>query len=164
MWTIDFIVGLVSVTIGTVAFSILFGVRPKHLPMVGIGAAGTMIIYSLIEYFGFSLFSAAFISTVAAAVFSEFCARVRRAPAIVFLVPSLLPTIPGGSLYRAMSAFLAKDHQAGLDHLMLTLKVSIGIAGGIVTVSLVVKVVMSIIEGIKAKRMNDDDGDIADEV
>ena len=151
MWTLDFIIRLFSVTVGTVAFSILFGVRPKHLLSVGIGAAVTMALYSFIEFCGFSLFTAAFISTVVAAIYSEVCARVRRAPAIVFLVPCLLPTIPGGSLYRAMSSFLGKNYDVGFEYLMTTLKISIGIAGGIVTVSIIFSI---IVDRLKTKNQS----------
>ena len=129
MWTLEFFVQLISVTIGTVCFAILFGVRPKHLPFAFVGAAVTFIAYSIIEHFGMSLFSAAFLSTVLAALLSEFCARWRRAPAIVFLVPFLLPTIPGGSLYRTMSNLLLRNYDLAIEYLLITLKVSIGIAG-----------------------------------
>ena len=156
MWTLDFIIKLTSVTVGTVAFAVLFGVRPKHLLTVGICAAITMALYAFIEFYGLSLFTAAFVSTILAAVYSEVCARVRRAPAIVFLVPCLLPTIPGGSLYRAMSAFLSKNYQSGLEYLMTTLKISIGIAGGIVTVSLLVKIVMSVLDMIRNRGGEED--------
>ena len=157
MWTLDFIIRLLSVTIGTVAFAMLFGVRPKHLLPVAFGSAMTMALYALIEFYGFSLFTAAFVSTIVAAVYSEICARVGRAPAIVYLVPCLLPTIPGGSLYRAMSAFLGKNYQSGLEYLLTTLKISIGIAGGIVTVSLLVKIVMSVLDMIRSRREGDEE-------
>jgi len=157
MWNLEFFIKLVSVTIGAMCFSMLFGVRPRHLPVATVGAAFTFVIYSLIEFFGMSLFSAAFISTVIAAVYAEICARWRRAPAIVFLVPCLLPTIPGGSLYRTMSNLLARNYSVGLEYLMITLKVSIGIAGGIVTVSLIVKVITSFVDSIRGKRTVDHD-------
>ena len=97
--------------------------------------------------------------SVFAAIMSEVCARLRRAPAIVFLVPFLLPNIPGGSLYRTMSNFLERNTETAFEYLMITLKVSIGIAGGIVTVSLLVKVVMSFIETVKNKSGKDADED-----
>ena len=159
MWTLEFFIQLISVTIGTVCFAILFGVRPKHLPIAFVGAAVTFTSYSIIEHMGLSLFSAAFLSTVLAALLSEFCARWRRAPAIVFLVPFLLPTIPGGSLYRTMSNLLTRDYEVALEYLMITLKVSIGIAGGIVTVSLFVKIVTSFIETVRNKKRSDADED-----
>ena len=157
MWTLDFIIRLLSVTIGTVAFAMLFGVRPKHLLPVTFGSAMTMALYALIEFYGFSLFSAAFVSTIVAAVYSEICARVGRAPAIVYLVPCLLPTIPGGSLYRAMSAFLGKNYQSGLEYLLTTLKISIGIAGGIVTVSILFGIWVDFVAKRKARRISNSD-------
>ena len=151
MWTLDFFVQLVSVTIGSAGLAILFGVRPKHLPFALVGASLTFIMYSFIEHFGMSLFSAAFISTAFAALLAELCARWRRAPAMIFLLPFLFPTIPGGSLYRTMSNLLLRDYDLAFEYFMITMKVSIGIAGGIVTVSLFVKVIVSIIDIIKNK-------------
>ena len=138
MWDLEFWVRLVSVVVGTVCFSVIFYVRPKHLPLAALGSAITFVAYSLIIYLEMSLFAAGFISTVAAALFAEVCARVCRAPALVFLIPCLLPTVPGGDLYHAMSNFLAKNSTLGYEYLMSALKISIGIAGGIVTVSLAV--------------------------
>lgn len=151
MWTVDFAIKLLSVIIAAVAFSILFSVRPKHLLIDAIGATATIIIYTFIEFRGLSLFAAAFVSTVVAAIYSEVCARIGRAPTIVFLVPCLLPTIPGGALYRSMSAFLGRNYEAGLDYLMTTFKISIGIAGGIVTVSILVKIVMGFLDMIRSR-------------
>ena len=157
MWTVDFAIKLLSVIIAAVAFSILFSVRPRYLWLDAIGATATIILYTFIEFCGFSIFTAAFVSTVVAAVYSEFCARIGRAPTIVFLVPCLLPTIPGGSLYRAMNAFLGRNYEAGLDYLMTTLKISIGIAGGIVTVSIFVKIVMGFLDMIRNRGVGEEE-------
>ena len=159
MWTLEFFVQLISVTIGSIGFSILFGIRPRHLPLAFVGSALTFIAYSIIEFFGMSLFSAAFLSTVLAGLLSELCARWRRAPAIVFLISFLLPTIPGGALYRTMSNLLLRDYDLSFEYLMITLKVGVGIAGGIVTVSLFVKIVTSIIETVKNNKDRNADED-----
>ena len=152
MWTVDFAIKLLSVIIAAVAFSILFSVRPKHLLIDAIGATATIIIYTFIEFRGLSLFAAAFVSTVVAAIYSEGCARIGRAPTIVFLVPCLLPTIPGGALYRSMYNLLQGNPPEFLRNISITGQVILGIALGLSVATVLWGIISFIIHKITEKK------------
>lgn len=137
-FTTDFLIQIIASLVGAVTFAIIFKTNARHLPYVAISGLVTYAIYYTVLFYGDSVFLAAFLSTLFTALFAEFCARVRRAPAAVFLFPGIIPTVPGGSLYHAMRALLAGDLESALSYLASTLAVGLGIAGSIMLVSIVV--------------------------
>ena len=71
------------------------------------------------------------------ALLAEIFSRMRKAPTIVFLIPGVIPTVPGGSLYKSMRSLLLDDFAGALDSLFVALQIGLGIAGGILTVSII---------------------------
>lgn len=129
---------LVASLVGSVAFAVIFKTRLRHLPYVAIAGLMTYAIYYVVEFFLGEVFLAAFLSTLFTALFSEFCARWRRAPTAVFLFPGVIPTVPGGALYYTMRYLISGDTVLAFSYLISALKVGLGIAGGIMVVSIVV--------------------------
>jgi len=125
--------------LGTLGFAVLFKVRARHLPFAGACGLLTWFLYYTVTFFGGSLFLAAFLSSAVATVFAECCARLRHAPAPVFLVPGTIPIVPGSDLYYTMRYLLFGDFDVFANYLMRALLVGIGIGGGIVAVSVTVR-------------------------
>ncbi len=140
----QFFIQLLASLLGSVAFAVIFKTNARHLPFVGVGGLVTYALYYFVAFFDTGVFLAAFISTLFAAFFSEFCARWRRAPAAVFLFPAIIPTVPGGGLYYTMRYLLSGQTALMLSYLGDTMKVALGIAGGIVTVSVLVGIVYDV--------------------
>lgn len=134
-FTSEFIVRLITSLIGTVSFAIVFRVRPVHLPYAGVCGLITYACFYTVGFFSASLFTAAFAAASFTALFSEVFARVRRAPAIVFLIPGSIPIVPGGDLYNMMKYLLSSDFGTAREYMLTAVKTGIGIAGGIVAVS-----------------------------
>ena len=149
--TPTFYIQLITSLLGSAGFSLLFKIRLRYLPYAILGGGLTYAAY----YFGglltSSVFAGSFIGAAVSALFSEIFARVKRAPALIFLVPCAIPIVPGGSLYRAMLSLISQDFPNAWFYLIETLKVGIGIAGGIVTVSLCFSLSMGIKNHLKAK-------------
>ena len=137
-FSMTFFVQLITALLGTLGFAVLFRVRAKHLAYAGACGVLTWVLYYTVAFFGGTLFLAAFLSSAAATVFAELCARWRRAPAPVFLVPGTIPIVPGGDLYYTMRYLLIGDFGLFADYLMRALLVGIGIGGGIVAISVAV--------------------------
>ena len=55
------------------------------------------------EYLGF------FVVAILITIYSEIWARILKTPATTVLMPTVIPLIPGGSLYYAMDAALRRD-------------------------------------------------------
>ncbi|MBR2354581.1 MAG: threonine/serine exporter family protein [Clostridia bacterium] len=150
--TLDFWIQMLTAVIGTLGFSLIFRVKLKHLPFVAIGGLLTYFVYYSLEQIGWNLFLISFLGAVAGAIYSEFAARFRRAPVIVFVLPSMVPIIPGGALYRTMDALINERYDSLFNNLGGTVSIGLGMAGGIVAVSVLAAVIVGITEQLKEKK------------
>ena len=136
-----FLIQIVTSFITSVTFAILLKVNKRHLINGGICGVLTFAAYFGIHTITNSLFWASFISSVVAALFSEVNARTVKAPSIIFLMAGVIPTVPGGYLYRAVRDFVRGVNQSALSWLGDAAEVALGIAGGIVSLSIIFSLV-----------------------
>ena len=99
----SFGVEALSCCVGVIGFSFLFNVRGKGLILCMVGAVLCWGAYTLVLEAGGNENTAMFIGSMFAAIFAEIMARIRKCPAIGFLIMALLPLIPGSSLYYTMN-------------------------------------------------------------
>ena len=131
-----FLIQLITSFVTSVTFSILLKVNKRHLIGGGISGALTFATYFGIFIITNSLFWAAFVSSVVAALFAEIYARVVKAPSIVMLMAGVIPTVPGGYLYRAVRDIVRGQIGTALSWLGTAGAVALGIAGGVVALSI----------------------------
>ena len=134
-FTTEFLTALIASFPASIAFAILFKINRKHLLLGGVSGVITYFIYYSVEFISSSVFLAAMTSSLFTALFAEIAARLRRAPTIVFLIPGVIPTVPGGALYKAMRYALENEWTPAFDNLMTALLISLGIASGIVIIT-----------------------------
>ena len=71
---------------------------------------------------------AAFAAGLAVAVFSHLAARILKAPVTVFLIPGILPLVPGASIYNSVY-YMIQDNQPQSSHYLAeTLQIAGAIA------------------------------------
>ena len=56
-----------------------------------------------------NVFLSALVASMGVCLWSEGMARVRKAPANIFMIPGIIPLLPGGALYYTMSALIGGD-------------------------------------------------------
>lgn len=138
----------------TAGFSIFFNAPKKSLIPCGVvGGVGwcTYILMSDSVYFS-SVF-AMVVSSAVISLLSEILARKLKYPAINFIIPGILPIVPGIGLYNAMYALVQKDYSLAASTGTDTLLKSAGIAVGILIVTSFTKTYYIIFNKIKAKKM-----------
>lgn len=126
---------LIAAAIGTMAFSLLFGVPKKYyLYCGGIGAAGWLVYKVMLTAADMSNAAAVFIATVVIMLLSRYAAVIEKCPATVFMITGIFPLVPGAQIYWA-TYYLVTDqlHQA-FDSGFLAIKIMISIVLGIVVV------------------------------
>ena len=131
------IVSLVTAAIGTLGFSILFYIHPRRLTLATLGGVLCTAVYLLAGYLIGGELLPNLLAGLVGAGFSEVCARLTKVPVPVYMVPCVMPLVPGSALYAAMFQFVAGNYNAAADAAMTTLVVALGIAGGIVIASVV---------------------------
>jgi len=72
-------VQFITTIVGTVGFSLVFRLLPKHLSFVALGGLISFGIFTIAEFLGMGLYFANFLAAAATAFYAELCARVLRA-------------------------------------------------------------------------------------
>lgn len=122
--------------IATMSFAILFQSPRKILITDGlIGAVGWIVFIALRDCFDYSSFYANFFGAVALSVLSEISARIFKKPATVFVIPGIIPLVPGLGIYKGMFAVINNDYGGGMSILLTAITDSCAIAVGVMLVS-----------------------------
>ncbi len=121
--------------IGCLGFSFLFNVHGKGISLCMLGGVICWASYCLAEGLGGGEGMATFIASFVIAVYSEVMARVRKCPAIGYLVLGLIPLIPGSSLYYTMNYAVRGDMAMFSLQGMKTIELAGLMAAGILLVS-----------------------------
>jgi len=95
--------GLLPCVIGCLGFCIVFNIHGRGIALCALGGMLTWVIYVAGQRLGCRDLIALFWATLFAGFYSEIMARVRRCPAIGYLVIAIFPLIPGAGAYYTMN-------------------------------------------------------------
>lgn len=127
---------IISSYVTTVCFSLLFNVSKKHVAICGFVGALGWGLYTLGEMFHYTTVFSTFVAALVISQLSYFLAKSRRAPVTVFLIPGIIPLVPGVGLYRTMYYLLFGDYTKSLEYALITFQLSGVIAGSIIIAAL----------------------------
>ena len=120
---------------GCMGFVILFNIHGWGGLLCALGGTIAWGVYLLcLKWTGDEL-SAYFWAAAAASLYSEVMARIRKYPAISYLVISIFPLIPGASVYYTMTYAVRNEMEAFADKLMHTAAIAGAIAVGVILIS-----------------------------
>ena len=122
---------MVTAFLGALGFALLCGLHKRHLLFAALSGMLTWGLYLLLQHFLQSAFLANLIASVFAVSLSEVLAHWRKCPATLFVVPAIIPLVPGGSLYYAMSYAVRNEVEAAGLYGRQTLVAALAIAAGI---------------------------------
>ena len=92
------------------ALSVTIGVPRKYLLYSGItGGAGWFLYLAMMEA-RVKEFMSMFIATVGVALASNLFARILKAPVSIYLIPGILPLVPGLGMYRTVYYIINQDN------------------------------------------------------
>lgn len=124
---------------GSLGFCLLFNVRGGRIPYVVVGAMVTWMIYLICAAAGQAVFVCSMLSTVFATIFCEALAHGLKAPVTAFLMPVLIPLVPGGGLYYTVYNLLTGETARMRGYANDTVMTCFGIVLGIVGVQFIVQ-------------------------
>ena len=145
---------IITGTVGTLGFSLLFNVRGKRIIFTTLGGLVSWTLYILFNYLTASEVLSYFLSAALITVYCEVMARAIKTPTSTFILPSLIPLIPGASLYRTMRTAFFGDIDVTVNMAVYTLKLAAALALGIIVASAVSKIVFPLYYKLKAKLKN----------
>lgn len=126
---------LIACFIGCMGFVILFNIHGPGGLLCALGGTIAWGTYLLTMHLTGNDLAAYFWAAMVASLYSEIMARVRKYPAISYLVISIFPLIPGASVYYTMNYAVRDEMAAFADKGMHTIAIAGVIAVGVLLIS-----------------------------
>lgn len=125
--------------IGCIGFSIIFNIHGPGMLLCAFGGLLTWAAYRLSLSISYSDITACFWACVVAAVYAEVMARIRKYPAIGYLLVSIFPLLPGAGVYYTMNYAVKGNMELFAEKGMHTISVAGVMAVAILLVSTIVR-------------------------
>lgn len=126
---------------GCVGFSILFNIHGPGGTLCALGGVVTWLVFELVIRCTGNEMAAYFAGSFFASVYAEVMARIRKYPAISYLVVSLFPLIPGAGIYYTMNYAVHGSMERFATQGMQTAAIAGVIAVGVLLVTTIVRLV-----------------------
>ncbi len=102
----EFLLAASSAGVAILGMCLFFDTPKKCILACWLNAFLSWGVYLIADYAGLNGLWASFLSTLAADLFAYYCARILKAPVIIFLVAGILPMVPGISIYKGVYSFI----------------------------------------------------------
>ena len=96
--------------LAVVAFCFILTTHRRHLLVAGLAGAAGWALYRLLEDRGLNVGTATFISGCLVALCAQLLARILKTPVTVFVIPGILPLVPGAGMYHIVDSMLRADN------------------------------------------------------
>ena len=135
--------------IGSFGFGILFNLRKRKLLIVALGG---LMSWAAFLIFGRWLTEEPvryFLSMGIISIYAEIFARIEKTPTTTFLVPCVIPLIPGSALYYTMNYALNEQWDLFLQKAFYTMELSLSLALGIIVVTTATRLLTLLLRRIR---------------
>lgn len=140
------IIQILSGFIGTLAFTVLFNIRGKRLVFTALGGFLSWTLYVIFSKFLINESLNYFFVALLVSLYAEIMARALKCPSTTFITASLIPLIPGGSLYYTMANALSNNRESFLEKGVYTLQLASALALGIIIAITSTKIITDAIQ------------------
>lgn len=121
----------ISAFFATAAFAILFYLPKKYLIHAGMTGAFGWVIYLMVKDVNNDKVLANFIATLFVALISHVLARVYKTPVTMFLIPGVIPLVPGAGMYQIVQSIVDNALEQTSYYFFQTIQMAGAIALGI---------------------------------
>ncbi len=123
--------------VGCAGFIFLFNIHGKGCGLCLLGGMLTWVVYAIVTELCGNELSGYFCGSIFASFYSEIMARIRKCPALAYLVVSIFPLIPGAGVYYTMNHAVKGNMALFAEQGMFTAATAGLMAVGILLVSTV---------------------------
>ncbi|MDR2167272.1 MAG: threonine/serine exporter family protein [Clostridiales bacterium] len=116
----------------TIGFSIIFNIPRKELIFCGLAGAGCWSVLTLIITLSpDSRMAATFVAAVVVTIYARILSTLRKMPSTVYMIPGIIPLVPGTRIYNTMLYIVTGEHaqalSQGIEALAISGVISIGL-------------------------------------
>ena len=123
------------------SFGLVLEMPRKYLGWSGLTGGVCWLVYLVVKAGTGSMILGAFLSSLSVALMGHLFARIFRAPVSVFLVPGILPLVPGTSIYNSVYYVIRNSREESMYYLVETLQIAGAIALAVFLMDSVFKLV-----------------------
>ena len=131
------VIQLLGAFVAGIGFSLNFNIHGPGILICAAGGVLTWGVYLITCTLSGNDILGYFIASLLASLYSELMARIRKYPAISYLVVSIFPLIPGASVYYTVNHAVRGEMESFTSRGMHTLAIAGAIAVGILLISTV---------------------------
>ncbi|MDR3243001.1 MAG: threonine/serine exporter family protein [Clostridiales Family XIII bacterium] len=130
----------------TLGFCLLFHVPKKHIIAASLIGACGFSLYQYILATGYSVIAASLPAACLVAVLGEIFSRAGKDATTLFIIPGIVPLVPGAGMYNTMVNLLAEDFSGAASTGLQTFIVAGGIAVSLVVVASFTRIIIALRE------------------
>lgn len=127
-------------------FSIMFNLPRRLIVIASINGSIGWMFYVLLQTHISNFIIPAFIGSICVGVIGELLAIQRRKPATLFIIPGIIPFVPGYGIYNTMYHIVDQNFNTAIVYGAESMFIAISIACGIVLATSTVRMIRPNIE------------------
>lgn len=128
--------------LGTIAFGVLTNIPRKAFHACGITGMISWLIFLFLREHSFGIGSANYFAAFFIGLASVYFSRRKKIPMIIFIVPSIVPLVPGAPAYQAVREFVLGNSRVGVQNMLTVILTAGAIAAAFMMTSLVEQLVL----------------------
>ncbi len=117
--------------LSTAGFAIFFNIPRDSVIKSSFGGAISWVVYIITRNIFSSSIAGTFLAAITVGFLGEFMAKRFRKPASIFIIPGIIPLVPGAGMYYTMLAIIDKDFtgaaELGTEAIFIAITIAIGI-------------------------------------
>ena len=147
----EYLIQLITAFLGSLGFAIVFNIKRANILISSLGGFLSWGVYLLVNFLINNDAMSYFVAAVITTLYAEAFARIKKSPATILLICSVVPLIPGGALYYTMRYAFTGEWDMFSKHGLKTLILAASLAFGVIVVSTALKLIIQIIHLSKEK-------------
>lgn len=125
-------------------FCVIFDApRKLYLSCGFVGACGWMVYILFYQGLNTHTIYSSFFGSLALGLISHYMARTNREPAIIFMVPGIIPLVPGGLAFDATKNLVLLDFSKAINTMLEVTLIAGAIALGLLFADQISKIILS---------------------
>lgn len=114
--------------LSTIGFSVLFNIPRREMIFTGICGGLGWLVHDSLGLMGVSVVFSSFLGALTVSILAEILAKFRKKPATVFVVPGIIPLVPGYALYFSMLKIIEENYaeasRVGFEALIISVMIA----------------------------------------
>lgn len=116
----------------TIGFAVVFNIPRKEMLYAGFCGGSGWLLYTYLNDLNISIIFSSFSGALVVSIFAEIFAKVRKKPATIFVIPGIIPLVPGYGLYFAMLKIIEENYEEAIKVGFETIIIAVVIASAII--------------------------------